>query len=264
MGKVRRERQKFHIGPSAEAKERDEPRELPETKLKPLAMQIDASENIFAGVKIDLGSVNKFVAPKDTTDSGSVISERKAKVTAVKTTPYMKFGGPEETGSVQGERQLTKKEKMKLRHQNLLAKIDVVRQSMAKSKKGKKKAPVAPQQAPPAEKKKANEPGKYVSLKTVQRELVSLNDSLPSLSSVLQFKSSDLKTGLEPPMTLKKKPKKAKTAVEKSEAPLSTQSHAIGRENPKKTRKQITKSYELLRKLMNSAKSNSKIKNKMQ
>lgn len=275
MGKIRRERQKFHItstvdvGAATADSDKDDSFELPKlnkSKIKTVPMQLDSAENIFANVKIDLSAVNKFVKPQDVTDSMSVVSTKKSAIsTAVKTTPYIKFDATIKS-LVSGpavDRQLTKKEKIKLKHEKLLEKIDVVRQSMIKSKKNKKKGaqkdPKFQQNIISVAAVQNNvESGKYVNLKNVQRELVSLNDSLPSLDNILSFKKSDIKSGLNEPMKLKKNRQKGtpKTSIEHKTS-ISNASHGIDRENVKKmgaNKKQFTKSYDLLRKLMKTKK----------
>lgn len=243
MGKIRRERQKFHISSANDGDDEildvAEPPKL--LSIKPIS-DFDKSANIFAGVNIKLDSVNKFEQPS--------AAKPQKKSTEVKPKVDPNVAETSKAISVpQSDKHLTKKEKMKLKHEKLLEKIDVVRQAMNKKKKSKKltsdKAsttkfyPWAPK-FDPAE-------GSIDTMDSAKKELIKLNDSLPSLDSVVQFKSKDIKTGLEY--------SKSKHNKNQSNEQATTRKaiQKIGR-----NRKQFAKSYKNLQSLFKSAKSQMK------
>lgn len=265
MGKIKRERQKFHITSMADD-DADNPLgaslEVPKYTLPPPApMRFDVSENIFAGINIQLDKVNKFVEPKPS-------AEPPAKKD-ISTKPTLKFSAP---SSEQPERQLTKKEKMKLKHEKLLQKIDIVQQAKREheSKKKKKnakaaiadltklpsvgqyvKAPVERLDAQP-ERVASKKPS--CNLASVRKELVSLNDSLPSLDTIYRMKSRDAKTGMEETMRLKSKQRKAKSHPRMDTVGIQHSSKTIAKDTKKDVKKEYVKSYDLFRKLLKTTK----------
>lgn len=136
MGKIKRERQKFHIT-STEVK-------VPTTRPSPkpksvLPMQLDAVENIFAGINIQLDSINKF-------EPEPVVEEEKKEVEPIDeetSKPLIEKDASKSKAEV-SEKHLTKKEKMKLKHEKLMAKLDVVAQARLQSLKKKQKNKLKP------------------------------------------------------------------------------------------------------------------------
>lgn len=265
MGKIKRERQKFHITSTVDDDVDipiDTSLEVPTYKSLPLApMQLNVSENVFAGINIQLDKVHKFAEPKPTPPSTESSTKK-----SVLTKSTQKFDPP---SSGQPERQMTKKEKMKLRHEKLLQKIDVIQQAKQKhDKKNKKKnkAREPTDHASPIAKpantllpviQPYSKPGKkqICDLTSIRKELVSLNDSLPSLDTVLHLKSKDAKTGLEQPMTLKSKQRKqSKTTSKADPTSIQCSSKTIMKYTKKDAKKEYVKSYDLFRTLLKTAK----------
>lgn len=264
MGKIKRERQKFHIASTVDDDADipiDTSHEVPTCKPLPLApMQLDVSENIFAGINIQLDKVHKFSEPKPTPSSTESSTKK-----SVSTKPTPKFD-PSSAG--QSERQMTKKEKMKLKHEKLLQKIDVIQQAKQKhDKKNKKKKKKALADHGPPIAKSVNtllpviqpscKPDKkqICDLTSIRKELVSLNDSLPSLNTVFHLKSKDAKTGLEQPMTLKSKQRKqSKTMSKVDSTSIQCSSKTIMKDTKKDAKKEYVKSYDLFRTLLKAAK----------
>lgn len=229
MGKIKRERQKFHIAATGDDVAMDD-KPIPTLVKTPNATLMPASDNIFAGIDIKLDAINKFADPEP------VPKEQPAADKSTKSVPYKKSKSDiipvAKQPSIAPQRQLTKKEKQKLKHEKLLQKIDVIQQAKqsVKDKRNKKKpskpdTPVAPisataelktlnakfpaaastlpksatpTSAPPKSTVATVNKKKFsTSLKTLEDALLSLNDSLPSLDSVLKLKSTEAKTGLD-------------------------------------------------------------------
>lgn len=140
MGKIKRERQKFHITTNEE-KEPAAPKPVTKPKntaaKKALQQQFDAVENIFAGINIQLDSINKLedVPPPPPPQPAKAITtaepeerETDAKLTEIQWN-YK---------ATAAEKQLTKKEKLKLKHAKLMEKIDVTQQARLKVQEQRK------------------------------------------------------------------------------------------------------------------------------
>lgn len=210
MGKIKRERQKFHITATADDVEMNN--EPVRTLVKSVATAKTA-DNIFAGIDIKLDNIHKFVEP-------AVVIERKQQP-QVKPIPYKKTKSDivpvVNKLPAAPERQLTKKEKQRLKHDKLLQKIDIIQQAKQRTKKKRSKqlandsAPAINVPSASAELKSLNKkiidiasksnqatPKKKagLSLRSLEDALPSVNDSLPSLDSVLRLQSKNAKTGL--------------------------------------------------------------------
>lgn len=263
MGKITRERQKFHIASStnAPALKAIKQYEVPKYKPMPLAA-LSVSDNIFSGINIQLEKVNKFTeTPKQLASTQSLINQKAAPVDEA-SIDRTKSGVIQSTNPA--DRQLTKKEKMKLKHEKLMQKIDVVQQAKQrlKEKRDKKKQkkqqsllptnPLTMIELPKPIKKR------FSDLKTIEHALLSLDDSLPSLDSIFKMKSKDANTGLEQPQTLKsKKDKKNQRMTNDHKSPAAGQTIAktITKEKKKSSKnaqnaKEFVKNYNLYRKLM--------------
>lgn len=138
MGKIKRERQKFHI--VAENKNATTVEQKAPIKYKSLKTQLDAVENIFSGINIQLDSINKFEeivsAPTDESKSNE---EKTVKSNVVE--PDVKSSEAKvdnKVSTVSGKHQ-TKKEKMALKHQKLMEKLDVTHKARMQHKKKTKK-----------------------------------------------------------------------------------------------------------------------------
>lgn len=283
MGKIKRERQKFHITSTVDDDANipmETGREVPKYNRLPMApMQLAVSENIFAGVDIQLDKVNKFSEPKPPPPSTEPSIQK-----GLLTRPTEAFDPPS-TGKP--ERQMTKKEKMKLKHEKLLQKIDVVQQAKRnhEKKKKKKKAKNSGQHETPlpsqnsifhlepkdAKTGLAHEPHNVKSRKEIlttkpalsglfpsQGDFALLNDSLPSLDSIFHLKSKDAKTGLEQSMALKsKQQKRSKGRPQVDLGSVQSSSKAIMKDTKRDVKKEYVKSYDLFRKLLKTAKTTS-------
>lgn len=213
MGKIKRDRQKFHIT-STDTKVPVTPTR-PSHKGKPaLPTQLDAVENIFAGINIQFDSLNKYVEPEPMVEeveqpTEPEIVKEKSNITAAILKPKIKSDAP--------EKHLTKKEKMRLKHEKLMQKLDVVAQARAQSSKKKQKnklkladqsllpskavvnslltpAAIRPQQSVSETKIKAENQTKNVFA------IPKFNDDLPSLKSTFKLKpaiGSKVNTKLE-------------------------------------------------------------------
>lgn len=201
MGKIKRDRQKFHIT-STDTKVPVTPTR-PSHKGKPaLPTQLDAVENIFAGINIQLDSLNKFIEPEPMVGeverpTEAEIVEEKANSTAAIEKLKVKPDAP--------EKHLTKKEKMRLKHEKLMQKLDVVAQARAQSskKKQKNKLKQADQSLLPSEAAvkslltpAAVRPQQIISKTSKKAEIQTknvfaiptFNDDLPSLNSIFKMK----------------------------------------------------------------------------
>lgn len=187
MGKIKRERQKFHIV----AENKDVTRITQEkSKYKPL--QLNAVENIFAGIQIQLDDINKFEdvpkteSPENVEKSSSSTKESSSHKIIIS------------NNSNKLQKPLTKKEKLVLKHQKLMEKLDVTqkaRRLQGQKKKQKRnlennqqtllniKSDVRPMLTPSAVKPSK----KFENGKNHQKNIFAIpefNDNLPSLSSV--------------------------------------------------------------------------------
>lgn len=257
MGKIKRERQKFHITSTVDD-DGDVPIDVtPEpSQYKPLVMvpmHFGNDQNIFAGINIRLDDLNRFTETKPTPPTESAASLKGSN--SIKST--VKFAS---SSTSKPERQLTKKEKMKLKHEKLLQKIDVIQQAKQKHKMKKQKTQnFAEHKAQmsetvntlPAVKKKQS-----CNVSSIRNELVSLNDSLPSLDTIYRLKSKDAKTGLQQPTTLKSMQRKSKTESNTLHT-TSIQCETIMKSIKKGAKKDYVKSYDLFRKLLKTAKTTS-------
>lgn len=285
MGKIRRERQKFHITATDDVVGMNEEPQAPKTPVSQLkkGTLLASPDNIFAGIHIKLDSVNKLPepvseVPKTPVKSVKPAPYKKEKTVAITTVPDV----PSKLPSNVPEKQLTKKEKLKIRHEKLMQKIDVVQQAKqrANEKRNKKtkkerslvddvaslvasiqpKSPgtrVAPPRGkgvtsavlsgiavpsgsgPVVPKKKFN-----TSMKTIEEALHSLNDSLPSLDSILKLRSKDAKTGLDVDVVDGPVGKKGKKTVKPT---VSSNSKNITRPNKSK---ELVKQYDHYQKLL--------------
>lgn len=140
MGKIKRERQKFHIT-AAESKAITTIEQKEKIKYKPIKAQLDAVENIFSGINIQLDSINKFeeVASAPSKDEIKLKEETKlVEPDAVDAVIKSLDNKASSTGAP--EKHLTKKEKMALKHQKLMEKLDVTHKARLQLKKKKPKS----------------------------------------------------------------------------------------------------------------------------
>lgn len=124
MGKIKRERQKYHIA----VKPNNVEPEL--QKATPIKFQFDSVENIFAGINIKLSDINKL---EEASTIPIQIEEEKNDVQREYQT-FSKISNTQEKLKI-----LTKKEKMARKHQKLIEKLDVTQQARLRSRKRKQK-----------------------------------------------------------------------------------------------------------------------------
>lgn len=139
MGKIKHERQKFHITP-IENKEKASSKQKNVSKYKPVPLKLDAVENMFAGINIQLDSLNKLnddnpppvvQSIKDDKESIKPESEEATTTTANKIPLKIKSDAP--------EKHLTKKEKRVMKHAKLMEKIGFFEQQRRSTTRSQKK-----------------------------------------------------------------------------------------------------------------------------
>ncbi|XP_031625743.1 uncharacterized protein LOC116342329 [Contarinia nasturtii] len=196
MGKIKRERQKFHISADNKGTAKAEKKET--SKSKHLPLKLDAVENIFAGITIKLDSINKFEEkPEPTTELVNSKEEEAGTVEQNDTEVAAKQLLQIEKTKTVPEKHLTKKEKMALKHQKLMEKLDVTQKARMQSQKNKK------------QKRNAN-PDTLLASQSEVRSLLtpaavkphtekipknifsvpSLKDDLPGLNSIFELKKN--------------------------------------------------------------------------
>lgn len=126
MGKIKRDRQKYHITAENKAEnmiEKDQSYTI--SPIIPIKTQLNASENIFSGINIQLDHINKFV------EIASTQSQSESKVNVKKTVQEIDTKNVAKTSEQkldilqsQPGKPLTKKEKIALKHQKLMEKLD--------------------------------------------------------------------------------------------------------------------------------------------
>lgn len=201
MGKIKHNRQKFHIT-STDTKVPVTPTRCSHIGKSALPTQLDAVENIFAGINIQLESLNKFVEPYPMVEdveqpTKPEIVEEETNIRAAIEKPKIKSDAP--------EKHLTKKEKMRLKHEKLMQKLDVVAQARAQSSKKRQKNSLKPAHKSllPSEAavKSLLTPATVRSQKIISEtskkaehqtknvfEIPTFNDDLPSLNSIFKLK----------------------------------------------------------------------------
>lgn len=128
MGKIKRERQKFHI--TAENKDIAKAEKEYKLKNKHLPIPLDAVDNIFSGLNIQLDGINKF------DDDTTPLYETKEREDVVEVT----VKPSSQTKDIEKpQKHFTKKEKMVLKHQQLMDKLDVTQKARLHSRKMKQK-----------------------------------------------------------------------------------------------------------------------------
>lgn len=130
MGKIKRERQKFHIPAENKVSSKvDQKTFISKVDQKPIKTQLDAVENIFSGITIKLDNINKF---EDFVPTPPVNKEKAVEPNVAKDEeklPQQKV----DCNRAQGKH-LTKKEKMALKHQKLMEKLDVTQKARKNQK----------------------------------------------------------------------------------------------------------------------------------
>lgn len=185
MGKIKRERQKFHI--TAENKNETKLQQNKTSTCQTLPPRLlDNVKNIFAGINIQLDAMNKLddTPPKTTTEP--LQSEKET----------IKTNIPQSV-KIDTEKHLTKKEKMVLKHEKLMQKLDVTQKARSQGKRMKKTMPVlvsTPEvrsmttaAAVKTSNLRANNDDQKVSKSVFV--IPSFNDDLPALDSVAEHKS---------------------------------------------------------------------------
>lgn len=190
MGKII----KYHIS----AEKRDSKGTIKNERLnqKHMKFQLNAVQNVFAGINIQLSDINKFEeAPPLTKESKQKIEGK------VEPTQPDEISTKTSHGSVPIiEKNLTKKEKIALKHQKLMEKLDVTEHARLQSQRKNRR-----------KEKQTNNAGKQTVLKSSQQEVSTLltpaaikpskqyvkgnvakniplfNDDLPSINSIFEI-----------------------------------------------------------------------------
>ncbi|XP_055305510.1 uncharacterized protein LOC129570107 [Sitodiplosis mosellana] len=139
MGKIKRERQKFHIG--AEKKADTVIDQKKTLTYKPIKAQLDTVENIFSGINIQLDNINKFeeFVPPLIEPKLNVEKTVQSIVDVNSTEQKVKCNKVDFTQAPTGKHQ-TKKEKIALKHQKLMEKLDVTHKARMEHKQKKQKS----------------------------------------------------------------------------------------------------------------------------
>lgn len=203
MGKIKRERQKFHITADNKGVAKAEKKA---TKSKDLPLKLDAVENIFAGINIQLDSINKFEEkPEQTTELVSTAEEEKTADVQKEIEEVVTSSLQIEKKKTVPEKHLSKKEKMALKHQKLMEKLDVTHKARIQNQKNKKQKRDANAQSSAqtllvskSEVRSLLTPAAVKPLtEKVPKNIFSvpsLNDDLPALNSIFQLKKNCNKT----------------------------------------------------------------------
>lgn len=238
MGKIKRERQKFHISPEENktnllTKSSDVP------KYKPLPLDLNSSSNIFAGINIQLDHINKLEvddqsssAPKLSTQSINPIKssafDKKLQVASDKSIKIA-------SNAEEPQKHLTKKEKMRLKHDKFMKKLDVVQQARKESQEKQKKKKLKP-----AKESLLPTPIDFSSIslnlepspvavkpKVVQKPIEapknifsvpSFKDDLPALNSIFKIKPKDAVNAFGGGKSASKRNQKSAKGIQKHEA----------------------------------------------
>lgn len=246
MGKIKRERQKFHITSTEDKPTHKiaESHDVPKYKALPL----DATNNIFAGINIQLNNLSKLdddhqdspvKANEDEIATKTEIVNSKAGKSSKQSAPVDAVDGTTKTN----EKQLSKKEKMRQKHQRLMEKLDVVQQARKQSKEKQKttkqkKESLLPKTmdfsrillTPPAIIQPMATTTQEKPIKNIF-SIPSFNDELPALTSIFKTNSSQSKIDLFGT-------KKEASGVQK---------HSKG---IKKDKKKFVSNYNMLKKMM--------------
>lgn len=135
MGKIKRERNKYHI--TADGGDKTKAAKSETSKPNLLEFPSDAVQNIFAGINIQLATINKFEETPLAREP--FINEDKT------TKPNIQFAvrtsTTTDTESVRNvsSKNLTKKEKISLKHQKLMERLDVTQKARLLCQKNQQK-----------------------------------------------------------------------------------------------------------------------------
>lgn len=184
MGKIKRERQKFHI--TAENKDETKVQQNKTSTCQTLPPRLlDNVQNIFAGVNIQLDAMNKFDDTPPKTTKEPLQSEKET----------IKTNIPQSV-KIDTEKHLTKKEKMILKHEKLMQKLDVTQKARLQGKRMKKTMPslvstpelrsMTTAAAVKTSNLRTNNDDQRVSKSVLA--IPSFNDDLPALDSVAELK----------------------------------------------------------------------------
>lgn len=141
MGKIKRERQKYHIAAGNQSSNIIEEDQSSITlPVLPIKTHLDASENIFSGINIQLDHINKFVeiASTPSTSKSKVNVEKNVQSILTKDgakASYQKVNFPHTPPG----KHLTKKEKIALKHQKLMEKLDATHKARLEISNNQKK-----------------------------------------------------------------------------------------------------------------------------
>lgn len=179
MGKIKRERQKYHI--STEPKNNTNASSNQFLKYKPL--QLDAVENIFAGINIQLDDSASFSEPVQ-----NVVNVNQAEIGETST----KIPLRKNDIGIKPRKHLKKKEKLVLKHQKLIKKLDVM---IEKNQKRISKE-VIPLLTPAALKPSTQQSEVKEKVPRNVFAIPAFNDDLPTLNSVFEHKFNSNKKNL--------------------------------------------------------------------
>lgn len=197
MGKIKRERQKFHI--TAENTDETKLQHNKNSTCKtlpyqPAAKLLDNVQNIFAGINIQLDAMNKFDDTPPKTTKEPLQSEKQTIQTEI---PQLVKIDTDNNTKEFTEKHLTKKEKMILKHEKLMQKLDVTQKARLQSKKKTQtmRSLVSTSEVQsmltPAAVKSSNSRtnNDYLKISKSVFAIPSFNDDFPALDSAIELKS---------------------------------------------------------------------------
>lgn len=130
MGKIKRERQKYHIAAEGGHVVKTDEQEHEPKKTSPIKFPFNSVPNIFAGINIKLSDINHFEETSTTPNK----CEPEKKDAKEEYQALTKISNTHDKSKI-----LTKKEKMALKHQQLMEKLDVTQQARLKNQRKKPK-----------------------------------------------------------------------------------------------------------------------------
>lgn len=211
MGKIKRERTKYHTG--AEKKDNEEKwAPTPTPAYKP---QLSTMQNIFAGISIQLSDINKIDENQQTklteAKKGQMQNDVSSAEAETETTLKSLKSKPDQKG-------LTKKEKLALKHKRLMEKLDATHKATAELKKrnqkqkqkgncdgqnpSKSQEDICPMLTPAAT--KSSKPNVNQQAAKNVFSIPSFRDDLPALNSVFEARKDILSVQTKSSISKKK------------------------------------------------------------
>lgn len=217
MGKIKRDRTKYHTI----AVKRDDETNLEKKPSLAYKPQLNAMQNIFAGISIQLSDLNKFDENLKTNEVKKDQKHNEETSTEAETETGLKSMKTKNEYNQSDQKPLTKKEKLALKHKKLMEKLDATHKATAELKKRKQKQnqknnldvqislksqeDICPMLVPAATISKQN--ANQGAVKNVF-SIPSFHDDLPALNSVFESRKDILSVQTKSSISKKKNGKK--------------------------------------------------------